>query len=192
MTKQADLVEFLFEGQENRLSVELLQWMNRSTRFTGFVETYRDKIRKKIRVTRETESMLDVRGELVVAYRLLDDRRFAVEYEPYARAGGRGPDFAVTYRTNLRFNVEVSRMRADENGMTENSIARNEERLLRILLSKLGQMQAGMANVLVIHTRREITQAINLEQFMQGIKNRVEGREPAFYELSRYAGPTAF
>src|SRR5689334_5810768 len=111
MTKQADLVEFLFVGKENFLSAELLQWMNLSTRFTSFVETYRDKIRKKIRVTREMESLLDVRGELDVAYRLLHDRRFAVQYEPYATAPGRGPDFAVTYRTNLRFNIEVSRMR---------------------------------------------------------------------------------
>ncbi len=192
MTKQADLIEYLFNGQENFLSVELFEWMYISTRFTTFVDTYRDKIRKKIRVTRESESMLDVRGELEVAYRLLDDRRFTVEYEPYATTPGRGPDFAVTYRMNLRFNVEVSRMRSDANGVTEDTIVRNEERLLRILLSKLGQMQAGMANVLVIHTRREITQSINLEQFMQGIKNRVEGKEPSFYELSRYANPAAF
>ncbi len=188
MTKPADLIEYLLEGQENLLSDELLQWMNRSARFTGFVETYRDKIRKKIRVTRETESLLDVRGELEVAYHLLHDRRFAVEYEAYASARGRGPDFAVTYRTNLRFNIEVSRMRADQNEPTEN----NSARLLRILLSKLGQMQAGMANVLVIHTRRQIAQAINLEQFMQEVKTRVEAKERSFYELSRYANPTAF
>lgn len=188
MTKEADLVEFLFNGQDNLLSVELFAWMNASTRFTTFVDTYRDKIRKKMRVTRETESLLDVRGELVVAHRLLGDRRFAVEYEPYPSARGRGPDFAVTYRTKLRFNVEVSRMRADENEVTEN----NSARLLRILLAKLGQMQAGMANVLVIHTRRQIAQAIHLEQFMQGIKTRVEGKESSFYELSRYANPTAF
>jgi hypothetical protein len=188
VTKQTDLIEYFFERQENPLSAELLQWMNTSSRFTVFVETYRDKIRKKIRVTRETESLLDVRGELEVAYRLLHDRRFTAEYEPYASARGRGPDFAVTYRTNLRFNIEVSRMRADENEATEN----NSARLLRILLSKLGQMQAGMANVLMIHTRRQIAQAINLEQFMQEIKTRAEGKEPLFYELSHYANPAAF
>lgn len=188
MTKQADLIDHLVDGQENLISAELLQWMNTSTRFTGFVETYRDKIRKKMRVAREAESLLDVRGELEVAYRLLYDRRFALEYEPYPSARGRGPDFAVTYRTNLRFNIEVSRMRADENEITEN----NSARLLRILLAKLGQMQAGMPNVLVIHTRRQIAQAIHLEKFMQEIKTRVEGKESSFYELSRYANPTAF
>jgi hypothetical protein len=78
-------------------------------------------------------------------------------------------------------------MRADENEAENNST-----RLLRILLSKLGQMQAGMPNVLVIHTRRQIVQAIDMERFMQEIKTRVEGKEPSFYELSRYANPTAF
>jgi hypothetical protein len=74
MTKQADLIAYLFEGQQHLLSAELLAWMDVSTRFTAFVETYRDKIRKKIRVTREPESILDLRGELEVARGLLSDR----------------------------------------------------------------------------------------------------------------------
>ncbi|MEO8356425.1 MAG: hypothetical protein ABI621_10955 [Chloroflexota bacterium] len=96
MTKQADLIAYVFEGQPHMLSGALLQWMEESARFTSFVETHRDKIRKKIRVTREPESVLDLRGELDVAYCLLNDRRLAVVYEPYASAKGRGPDFTVT------------------------------------------------------------------------------------------------
>jgi len=197
MTKQADLIAYLFEGSPHLLSGELLQWMEASSRFTGFVETYRDKIRKKIRVTREPESILDLRGELEVAYCLLNDRRLALAYEPYASAKRRGPDFAVTYRDNLVFNIEVARIRVEEShvegmDLSPTERARKEERILRILLDKLGQMQPGMANLLAIQTRAELARAIDLDRLMQEIKTRAEKKDPAFYALSRYTSPAAF
>ena len=192
MTKQADLIAYVFEGQPHLLSGVLMQWMEASSRFTTFVETYRDKIRKKIRVTREAESVLDLRGELEVAYCLLHDRRLVVAYEPYASAKRRGPDFAVTYRTNLVFNIEVSRIRVEENGVDRIDLPRKEERILRIMLYKLGQMQSGMANLLVIHTREDLARSINLGRLMQEVKTRVEGKDPSFYGTSRYISPTAF
>jgi hypothetical protein len=192
VTKPADLTAYLFEGQMHLLSGELSQWMESSPRFTAFVETYRDKIRKKIRVTREPESVLDLRGELEVAYCLLKDRRLAVSYEPYASAKRRGPDFAVTYRVNLVFNIEVARLRVEESRDNGIDLARKEERILRILLYKLGQMQPGMANLLVIHTRKELERLIDLDKLMQEIKTRVEKKDPSFYELSRYLNPAAF
>ncbi len=185
MTKQTDLIAYLFEGQSHLLSGELTQWMENSSRFIAFVETYRDKIRKKIRLAREPETALDLRGELEVAYRLLNDRRLEVAYEPYASAKRRGPDFAITYRTNLVFNIEVARMRADES-------SRSEERFLRLLLYKLGQMQPGMPNLLVIRARDELARSLDLEKFMQDLKIRVEKKDPAFYEMSRYLNPAAF
>ena len=174
-----------------------MQWLDASQRFTAFVDTYRDKIRKKIRTTREPESALDVRGELEVAYGLLSDRRLTVAYEPYASAKRRGPDFAVTYRANLVFNIEVARMRVDESGLdglepVSKALRRKEEHILRILLNKLGQMQPGMANLLVIHTREELVRSIDLGRLMQTIKTRAEGKEPAFYAASRYTSPAAF
>jgi hypothetical protein len=157
MTKQADLIAYLFEGQPHLLSGELMQWMGDSSRFTAFVETYRDKIRKKIRVTRQPESVLDLRSELEVAYCLLTDRRLAVAYEPYASGKRRGPDYAVTYRDNLVFNIEVARIRVEgsEAASAADGLAtgvangaaidlpRAADRILRILLYKLGQMQPG-------------------------------------------------
>jgi competence CoiA-like predicted nuclease len=192
MTKQADLIAYIFKGQPHLLSGALQQWMESSSRFTTFVETYRDKIRKKIRVIREPESALDLHGELEVAYCLLNDRRLAVEYEPYASAKRRSPDFAVTYRDNLVFNIEVARIRVEENEIGEIDLPRKEERILRILLDKLEQMQPGMANLLVIHTREELARSIDLDRFMQEVKTRVEGKDPAFYAISRYAKPAAF
>lgn len=192
VTKPVDLTAYVFDGQPHLLSGALMQWMETSPRFTVFVETYRDKIRKKIRVIREPESALDLRGELEVAYGLLSDRRLAVAYELYASAKRRGPDFTVTYRDNLVFNVEVARIRVEENGAGEIDLPRKEERILRILMDKLGQMQPGMANLLVIHTRPDLARSIDLGRLMQEVKNRVEGKDPAFYAASRYASPAAF
>jgi hypothetical protein len=181
MTKPADLIAYLFEGQPHLLLEELFHWMENSTRFTLFVEVYRDKIRKKLRITRDPESILDLRGELDVARGLLGDRRFDIQYEPYASAKRRGPDFGVTYRANQVFNIEVARMRTY-----------TEERFLRLLLYKLGQMQPGRPNLLVVHTSAGLARAINLDKLLQEIKLKAEKKDPVFYETSRYASPAAF
>lgn len=192
MTKQADLLAYLFEvvpphATTSGLAAELMDWMNASARFTTFVDTYRDKIRKKIRVTREAESILDVRSELEVACRLLNNRHLEVAYEPYASAKRRGPDFSIRYRVNLVFNIEVARLRVDES-----EIARAEQRIRRILLDKLEQMQPGMPNLLIIHTRPGLARNLDLAGIMQTVKNQVESKDPAFYAASRYHSPANF
>jgi hypothetical protein len=192
VTKSADLIGYLFEGRPHLLSGELSQWMEASSRITAFVETYRDKIRKKIRLASEEEKILDLRSELEVATSLLRDRRLAVAYEPYPSSKGRGPDFAVTYRVNTVFNIEVARMRMEENELNAIDLPRKEERFLRILLYKLGQMQPGMPNLLVIHTRQELARSLDLDRLMQEIKTRAEGKDSSFYEISRYVNPAAF
>ena len=198
MSKPADLLAYLFEGQSHLLSAALMQWMEASPRFTAFVETYRDKIRKKIRVTRAPESILDLRGELEVAYCLLNDHRFAVTYEPYASAKRRSPDFAVTYRTNLVFNIEVARIRVEQNEAERVAngnavdLPRKEDRILRVLLDKLEQLQPGMANLLVVLTSPQLARSIQLARLMQAVKTRAEMRDPSFYAASRYTSPAAF
>lgn len=192
MTKQADLIAYIFEGKSHQLSGELMQWMEASSRFTEFVETYRDKIRKKIRITRQTRNVPDLHGELEVAYCLFNDRRLDVAYEPYANAKRRNPDFAVTYRDNLVFNIEVAHIRVEQNGVNRINLPRKEERIQRILLDKLGQMLPGMANLLVIHTHEDLAKSIDLSQLMQEIKIRAEKRDPYFYSASGYANPAAF
>ncbi len=192
VTKQADLSEYLFEGKQHLFSGTLLRWMETSSRFTAFVDTYRDKIRKKIRVVHDPQSILDLRGELEVAYRLLNDRRLDVTYEPYASAKRRSPDFAVTYRANLNFNIEVARIRAEASENGEIDISRKEERIVHVLLDKLEQMQPGMGNLLVIEAQPEVAQSIDLSRLMQEVKSRVEGKDSSFFAVSRYTSPAAF
>ena len=170
----------------------LTPWLDASPRYASFVETYRDKIRKKLRVTHDPEGQLDVLGELELPYHLLTDRRLDVAYEPYASLKRRGPDFAVTYRINLTFNIELSRIHLEETGDESADLSRRQERILRILLDKLGQMQAGRANLLVILARGQVDRLIHLADLIQSLKARVDGRDPKFFLNSRYESPTAF
>ncbi len=158
--------------------------MDASPRFTAFVETYRDKIRKKVRLARERESALDLLGELDVAYSLLSDRRLVVAYEPYASAKVRGPDFAVTFRSNLIFNIEVARIRPEQLGPGGIDVPRKEQRILRILLDKLEQMQPSMPNLLVIHTQQEVATSIDLVTLDAGSED--QGRREGSRFLCRH------
>ncbi len=184
------MINYLFDSKSTLLANELLEWIKGSPRFLAFAETHRDKIRKKIRVANERERLLDLRGELDVAYRLLGDRRLEVEYEPYASLKGRGADFAVRYRTNLKFNIEIARLRAGE--MEFADATRNEERVLRIVLEKLGQMQTNMPNLLVIHAHEKVAREIDLARLMLRIKNKADKGDEAFYSHSRYSKPAEF
>ena len=73
-----------------------------------FAETYRDKIRKKLRYASEPDMRLDVRTELLVARLLLADRRFGLAFEAYG-SGKIGPDLTVSFRGARSFNLEVTR-----------------------------------------------------------------------------------
>jgi hypothetical protein len=184
MTKQADVFAYIFEGKGHILSGEMLLWMDDSARFTAFVETYRDKIRKKLRVTKDLESILDLRSELEVGYHLLEDRKLEVVYEPYASAKRRGPDYAVTYRANLVFNVEVSRLHGEG---ADPAVLYN--RILRILMAKLGQMQPGMPNLLAVHAQTETARQIDLSGLMRELKIKIERKASIFYGSPRTEEP---
>src|SRR3989441_13063025 len=101
-----DLIAYLFGAGHSSLADEVGPWLFASPRFRAFAETYRDKIRKKARGLRDDEAQRDLAFELAIAQRLLGERRFVLEYEPYG-VGQRAPDFRVTFRGTLRFNVEV-------------------------------------------------------------------------------------
>jgi hypothetical protein len=89
----------------------------------------------------------------------------------------------------------VARLHAGENGQdgAAGDPPSLERPLLRILLDKLGQMQPGMPNLLVVHTGDELARRIDLGGLMQQLKTRVEGKDPAFYAAAgHYATPAAF
>jgi hypothetical protein len=140
-------------------------------RFRTFVVTHQDKVRKKLSVDDE-DARLDVRAELLVAERLLADRRFEVAFEAYG-ARQLGPDLSAAYRTNERFNLEVTRTRTTE-GL-------ERVKLANVIAAKLRQMPAEVANALVIvgHelelTEESVAEATHL------LRSRMEGDVAARY-----------
>jgi hypothetical protein len=106
-----ELLSYIFGDATDFFAAQVADWALSSKRFRTFALTYRDKIRKKIRGTRDPEGLRDLQFELATAYFLLQEQQFTVEYEKFGTGKQRTPDFSVTYRTNTIFNVEVKRLR---------------------------------------------------------------------------------
>lgn len=193
--KQNELLAYLFDRKPHRLTQPLAQWMLASPRFQAFVETYRDKIRKKIRVTKGPASVLDLQAELATAYWLLRERRFTVEYEKCGAAQTRCPDFSVTYTTSFSFNVEVTRMHSSPPTGT-NTAPTHEPgdtgRLADIVCGKLGQMLANSINMLVIVTELEQLDNLDLTQLMAQLKQRAEQHDPRILGRHGFRDPADF
>jgi hypothetical protein len=166
-----ELLTYLFDGQSHVLSAPMRTWLE-SRRFTAFVSTFRDKIRKKLRVTQDRETLYDLRLELETAYLLLHEKTLSLAYEPEQSKQVRSPDFAVTYTTSLTFMVEVTRLR--EVPSSENDLVLVGERLADAICSKLGQLLPQRSNVLVIGVDSlQLTQS-DLQSLMLRIQQRAE------------------
>jgi hypothetical protein len=138
--KTDELVRGVAGGCRPRLQSELGNWMDAGPRFQAFVAAHQDKVRKKLN-TGDEEARLDVRAELLVAQHVLLDRRFDVSFEAYG-ATRRGPDLSVAYRTNERFNLEVTRVRSTD-GL-------DVVKLSNVTGAKLRQLVSDVGNVVVI------------------------------------------
>jgi hypothetical protein len=136
-----ELLIYLFEGQPHILSTRMAAWLTDSRRFAAFVNQFSTKIRKKLRATHGTESLLDLQLELETAYLLLQEPVFRVVYEPLPIRQTRGPDFEVSFTTKASFMLEVTRLRITQDV---------EERLADMVCSKLGQLPPQHSNVLVV------------------------------------------
>lgn len=193
--KQNELLAYLFDRKPHRLSGPLAAWMSESPRFQAFVETYRDKIRKKIRITRGPESVLDLQAELATAYWLLRERRFTVEYEKCGAAQTRCPDFSVTYTTSFSFNVEVTRMHSlppAEANAAPPPETDDSGRVTDIVCGKLGQMVANSINVLVIVAEGDRRDALDLPALMLHLKQRAEGHDGRILGRHGFRDPADF
>ena len=162
-----ELLTFLFDGQPHILSTPMGVWLNSSRRYAAFVNTFRDKIRKKLRVTQDPESLLDLRLELETAYLLLQERSFSLVYEPLLAGKSRGPDFAVTFTTSRTFMVEVTRLRGDQKSVSG-------EDLIETLCSKLGQMQPQHSNVMLVGLESSGLAPDALRAVMLNLQQRAE------------------
>src|SRR5215212_6008194 len=167
-----ELLTHIFASQTHALAAQFAVWLASSARFRAFAEQYRAKIRKKVRGTRDQEGLNDLTFELEIAYLLLTERRFVVEYEKGGVGKQRGPDFCVTFKTHTRFNVEVKRFRAS-------AIDRTDEppeysRIASTVCQKIGQLPAGMINILAISSDSERYHPSDVAAAMAGLRTRAE------------------
>jgi hypothetical protein len=183
-----ELVAYLFGTAQSGLAAEVGPWLVASPRFRAFAETYRDKIRKKARGLREDEARRDFAFELSIALGLVQDRRFALEYESYG-TGQRAPDFRVTFRSGTRFNVEVRRLRVP--ALTPDAPA-DPARLIRAVCDKLGQMPPSMINVLVLGADRPSSAADALAPAMVRLQDRAAQKDEVFFEQRGFTGTRDF
>lgn len=179
-----ELQAYLFDGQPHSLAPVMAKWLASSRRFTAFVETFRDKIRKKLRTTQDPETQQDLRLELETAYLLLREPPFSLVYEPQCEQK-RCPDFAVTYTTRLTFMVEITRLRSVLLPDQPFTTATGVEPLADTICSKLGQLLPGQSNVLIVGVGSlHLTQS-DLQGVMLRIQQRAERSDSAFWQRYR-------
>jgi hypothetical protein len=203
------LLDDLFEGQPNALSKPFEHWLTTSKPFTAFAQTYQRKIRKKVRMSRDVEETYNVYCELRTAYLLLQEAKFAVAYEPYAMEQGRSADFAVTFRTNTTFHVEVTRLRisqqeqqlyqregaSGESGMEDQtSLIRRYEsrRLADVVCDKFGQLSPGAPNILWVWSESRVMHELDVGQVMLDLKRRAEQRDADLFSRYGFGKPADF
>jgi hypothetical protein len=178
-----ELIAYLFGADRSSLAAEVGSWLVASPRFRAFAEAYRDKIRKKARGLRDDEARRDFEFELATAWRLLEERRFVLEYESYG-VGQRAPDFRVTFRSQLRFNVEVRRLRRPAPA--------DPAPLIRAVCDKLGQLPPSMINVLVIGAVGPASAAEGLAPAMLWLQDRAAQKDEVLFQQRGFTGVRDF
>jgi hypothetical protein len=187
------LLATIFADTDQPLAVQCTRWIRSSRRFRSFVETYRDKIRKKVRQARDAQGLRDLRCELAVAFLLLEARELEVAYELATPGNRGGPDFTVVYKTHTPVQVEVKRLRAPAPG--QEHVAAAATKILNALGDKFAQMQSGAINVLVLFVDRAETSdsaAPDLLATMRTVQVRIMAQDDAFFVGRGFGGVRAF
>lgn len=175
-----ELLAYLFDNQPHLLAAPVEGWLASSRRFTNFVSEARDKIRKKIRVSRDAETLQDLRLELETAYLLLQEKSLSLVYEPPC-GQGRCPDFAVSFTTSMTFMVEVTRLRTIQVG----TVSPENDPLIDAIGSKLGQLISQQSNVLVVGVPILYLTQTELNMMMLRLQQRAE-KDASFWQRYRF------
>jgi hypothetical protein len=201
------LLDF-FGDQPNPLSTPLEQWVTTSKPFLAFAQKYQSKIRKKVRMSRDVEETYNLYCELRTAYLLLQEPKFEVAYEPYGKEHGRSADFAVTFRTNTIFHVEVTRMSTSQQEQhlyqqgapSEASLKEQidflrryeSRRLVDVVCDKFGQLSPATPNILWVWSESRVMPAVDIGQVMLDLKRGVEQRDDELFARYRFEKPADF
>lgn len=189
MTANDDLLNAIFDGRDPTLRDELAAWMAESRRYVVFARDYRDKIRAKLRNARGADGMGDLRAELATAAYLLREPRFTLEYEKFAAAKQRSPDFTVTFKTHTPFNVEVRRLReADPDGGESDD---HINKLMAVAVDKVGQMPAGSINLLWL-VGEEAPDEADIVQAAANLRQLAERKDEEYFTRRGFGSAVDF
>ena len=155
-----------------------------SSRFRAFAATYRDKMRKKLRLVRDAEGLRDLELELEVAARLLQDRRFTVEYEKRATSGRRYLDLAVTYREGTLLHLEVKRVRTAGQDP--------EAKCAEVICDAVQQLVPNALNALTIGFPPDPTPIPDLARTMRVLRGRAERKEEIYFQRRGFIDARGF
>jgi hypothetical protein len=189
MSAVDDLLGYIFDGHKPALYPEFEGWVRGSRRYKEFATTYRSKIRSKLRNVRDEGGLSDVRAELETAALLLSDKRLTLEYEAYAAARQRGPDFTVTFGNHTPFNVEVRRIRSLE--LDNDHTEAHMDKLMAVLCDKVGQMPPSIVNLLWLYAEREISEA-DLTDAMLTLRQLAEGKAEDYFMRRGFKNAASF
>ncbi|HEX6607616.1 MAG TPA: hypothetical protein VF276_11945 [Chloroflexia bacterium] len=189
--KVNELVSYVFSGSTYSFAGPFTRWLEASPPFRAFVEVHRDKIRKKVRNIRDDDTQRDVVAELAVARWLAGERRFAVAYEVYIAGKQRGPDFSVTFRTRIPFNVEVTRLRPGGTGSAGEDTA-PRTKIANTICAKLAQFPSSVINVLVLVTDGAAYGADDLAGAPGVLAERALRKDDAFFQRRGLLGTRNF
>jgi hypothetical protein len=189
--KVNELVSYVFSGSAYSFAGPFARWLEASPPFRAFAETHRDKIRKKVRNIRDEDTQRDLVAELAVARWLAGERRFAVAYEVYIAGKQRGPDFSVTFRTRIPFNIEVTRLRTGSSGRAgEEAVPRTK--IANTICAKLVQLPPSVINVLVLVADGPVFGADDLAGAPGVLAERALRKDDAFFQRRGLLGTRDF
>lgn len=176
------LVDELFDGDLGvPMAEELAGWLAASPRFHAFADAHRTKIRKKLRGAADAEARGDVRAELQAARLLLADRRIELAFEAYG-SGKPGPDFSITFRDTLRFDLEVTRLRRAPDGPGHRGQ----------LLAKIRQLPRSVPNVVLISIEGDDPEAFDVPAATRSLRARADRKDEGFFVERGFDGTRDF
>jgi hypothetical protein len=146
----------------------LRDWFMKCPRFADFIYGCKDKARKKILEARTRDELNDLMSELKLAFLLLTDDRFEVDYETFGAGKEAAPDFTVTFGDETVFHVEVKRIREAE-------LTVRFERLIGEIEKKVREVPSRLVFAIEPGIRRLNLRLLNrLESSMEAIADHVK------------------
>jgi hypothetical protein len=168
----SELLANVFGEEAHSLRVACAGWIASSRPFRAFLEENAGKIRRKARLAGDAESLRDLQLELDTAYRLLlADRRVTLAYEQYLANKTRGPDFTVTFKGHVVFNVEARRLRAPVGA----------SKLGEVICEKLRQAPPSVINVVLVGVDAGASVELDPVATMKRLVQRAEAKQDDFF-----------